>query len=53
MRRYSIQPRFYLFLMAVMLVVFGAGVAVGVAVAVGADVAVVVGSTTMPSSRRR
>ena len=29
MRRYSIQPRFYLFLMAVMLVVFGAGVAVG------------------------
>ena len=28
MRRYSIQPRFYLFLMAVMLVVFGAGVAV-------------------------
>ena len=28
MRRYSIQPRFYLFLMAVMLVVFGTGVAV-------------------------
>lgn len=28
MRRYSIQPRFYLFFMAVMLVVFGAGVAV-------------------------